>query len=143
MPLRGRANDYQSQSVTTERETDAELVKQLAAHACAQGLKLAGEGGLLQRFTKVVIESALEGEMDDHLGYGKHERAGRGGEDGEISRSGNARDGVRAKKLLTDIGPVDIEVQRDRDASFEPVIFIDAINVMIRDGQVANRPIYV
>ncbi|MBA3489553.1 MAG: hypothetical protein H0T78_08415, partial [Longispora sp.] len=42
-----------------------------------------------------------------------------------------------------DIGPVDIEVQRDRDASFEPVIFIDAINVMIRDGQVANRPIYV
>ncbi|MBG6138469.1 transposase-like protein [Longispora fulva] len=183
---------------------DAQLVRQLADRARAEGLQLTGEGGLLARLTKVVIESALEGEMDDHLGYGKHERAGRS----------NARNGTRAKKVLTEAGPVEIVVPRDRDASFEPkivkkrqrrlsgvddlvislsakglttgeisahlaeiygaevsrdtisvitdrvldgmadwqsrpldsvypVLFIDCVNVKVRDGSVANRPIYV
>jgi putative transposase len=58
---------------------DERLVRQLAARARAEGLKLTGEGGLLARLTKVVVESALEGEMDDHLGYGKHDPAGRNG----------------------------------------------------------------
>jgi transposase-like protein len=38
-----------------------------------RGLKLAGEGGLLAHLTKRVVESALEGELDDHLGYGTHD----------------------------------------------------------------------
>jgi putative transposase len=40
---------------------------------------LTGEGGLLQQLRKVVVESSLEGELGDHLGYGKHDRVGRNG----------------------------------------------------------------
>jgi len=185
---------------------DEQLARQLAERARAEGLSLTGPGGLLGRLTKVVLESALEGEMDAHLGYRKHDPAGDG--------SGNSRNGRRAKTVLTDVGPVAVSVPRDRDASFEPaivakrqrrlggiddmvislvakglttgevqahlaeiygaqvsrdtistitdrvldgladwqsrpldhvyaVLFLDAIYVKIRDGQVANRPIYV
>jgi transposase-like protein len=69
---------------------------------------------LLTRLTKVVIESAMEGEMDDHLGYGKHDPAGRNG--------GNSRNGSRPKTVLTGAGPVEIEVPRDRESSFGPVM---------------------
>jgi putative transposase len=188
------------------RAADEELARQLAERARAEGLSLTGPGGLLGRLTKVVLESALEGEMDAHLGYGKHDPAGRDG--------GNSRNGHRGKTVLTGTGPVQIDVPRDRDASFEPaivakrqrrlagvddmvislvakglttgevtahlaeiygaqvsretisnitdrvldgladwqarpldpvyaVLFLDAIHVKIRDGQVANRPIYV
>lgn len=185
---------------------DQELVGRLVAQAREQGLDLTGEGGLLQQLTKRVLESALEGEITDHLGRDRHERAGEGG--------GNVRNGHRSKTVTTEVGPVEIDVPRDRDATFEPkivrkrqrrltgvdemvlslsakglthgeisahlaevygasvskqtistitdkvidgmvewqnrpldsvypVIFLDAIQVKIRDGQVANRPIYV
>jgi Transposase, Mutator family len=52
--------------------------------------------------------------MSDHLGYGKHDPAGRNG--------GNSRNGTRTKTVATEIGPVEIEVPRDRDGSFEPAI---------------------
>ncbi|MEU8125575.1 IS256 family transposase [Spirillospora sp. NPDC049024] len=183
------------------------MVGQLVAQAREQGLELTGEGGLLAQLTKQVLESALEGEIADHLGYDRHERAG--GEGG-----GNSRNGHRSKTVTTEVGPVEIQVPRDRDASFEPkivrkrqrrltgvdemvlslsakglthgeisahlaevygasvskqtistitdkvidgmvewqnrpldpvypVVFLDAVQVKIRDGQVANRPIYV
>jgi putative transposase len=185
---------------------ELELAKQLAERARGEGLALTGPGGLLGRLTKVVLEGALEGEMDAHLGNAKHDPAGRYG--------GNSRNGHRSKTVLTEAGPVEIAVPRDRDASFEPeivakrqrrltgvddlvislvakglttgevqarlaeaygaevsrdtistitdrvldglaewqsrpldavyaVLFIDVINVKIRDGQVANRPTYV
>jgi putative transposase len=185
---------------------DEQVLRELTERARAGGLKLSGPGGLLGKLTKMVIEGALEGELDDHLGYGKHEPEGRDG--------GNSRNGRRVKTVLTDTGPVEISVPRDRDSSFEPrivakrqrrltgvdemvislsakglthgeiaahlaevygaevskqtittitdrvmegmaewqsrpldpvyaVVFIDAINVKIREGQVANRPIYV
>jgi hypothetical protein len=59
-----------------------------------------------------VLESALEGELDDHLGYAKHDPAGRNGE--------NSRNGRRGKTVLTEVGPVEVAVPRDRDGSFEP-----------------------
>jgi Transposase, Mutator family len=93
---------------------DERLVRQLVDRARSEGLKLTGEGGLLARLTKVVVESALEGEMDDHLGYGKHDPVGRDG--------GNSRNGARSKTLVTEAGPVEIEVPRDRESFFEPVI---------------------
>jgi putative transposase len=185
---------------------DEQLIKQLTDRARAEGLQLTGEGGLLSRLTKTVLESALEGELDDHLGYAKHDPAGRNGE--------NSRNGTRGKTVLTEVGPIEIAVPRDRDGTFEPklvrkhqrrltgvedlvislsakglttgeiaahlaevygaevskqtisaitdrvlegmaewqsrpldavypVIFIDCVNVKIRDGNVANRPIYV
>ena len=52
---------------------DEQLLRELTERARAGGLKLTGEGGLLGKLTKMVVEGALEGELDDHLGYGKHE----------------------------------------------------------------------
>ena len=62
----------------------------------------------------MVVEGALEGEPDDHLGYGKHDPAGRDG--------GNARNGHRAKTVITDTGPVRSACRGTGDASFEPKI---------------------
>ncbi|MGH3182054.1 MAG: IS256 family transposase [Streptosporangiaceae bacterium] len=183
---------------------DEQVLRELTERARTDGLKLTGEGGLLGRLTKMIIEGAVEGELDDHLGYAKHDPEGRDG--------GNSRNGYRDRTVITDTGPVEISVPRDRDSSFEPaiaakrqrrltgvddmvislsakgpthgeisahlaeiygaevsratitaitdrvmegladwqsrpldplyaVIFIDAINVKIREGQVANRPI--
>jgi putative transposase len=93
---------------------DEQLVAQLVSRAKAGGLALTGEGGVLAQLTKRLLESALEGEITDHLGYDKHDPAGRG--------TGNSRNGTRSKTVLTDVGPVQIDVPRDRDASFEPKI---------------------
>ena len=183
-----------------------ELAQQLLAQAKADGVELVGPNGLLNQLTANVLETALEAEMDEHLGYEKHQVEGRG--------SGNSRNGRRAKTVLTEIGPVQIQVPRDIDSSFDPqivkkrqrrltgvdeiilslsakglttgetsahfddvygasvsketiskitdkvlaemaewagrpldpvypVLFIDAIHVKVRDGQVTNRPIYV
>src|SRR3569833_550112 len=188
------------------KPVDQRLGDELVGRAQAEGVLLTGEGGLLQQLTKRLLDSALEGETTDHLGYDKHDPAGR--------NTGNSRNGTRAKTVLTDVGPVELEVPRDRNGSFEPkivakrqkrltgvdemvislaakglttgeiaahlaqvygaqvsrqtistitgkviegmtewpnrpldvvypVIFIDAVHVKIRDGQVANRPIYL
>ena len=182
-----------------------ELAQQLLAQAKEQGIDLVGPDGLLNRLTKNVLETALEAEMDEHLGYEKHDVSGRG--------SGNSRNGTRTKTVLTEIGPVEIDVPRDTGSTFDPqivkkrqrrltgvdeivlslsakglttgeiaahfaevfgarvskdtisritekvigemtewqnrpldrvypVLFIDAIHVKVRDGQVANRPVY-
>ena len=66
---------------------DEQLVRELTERARTGGLKLTGEGGLLGKLTKMVIEGALEGEMDNHLGYSKHAPEGRD--------SGNSRNGYR------------------------------------------------
>jgi putative transposase len=180
------------------------LAEQLLAQAKEQGMELVGSNGLLNQLTKNVLETALDAEMAEHLGYDKHDPVGRG--------SGNSRNGTRAKTVLTEIGPVEIDVPRDTNSSFEPqivkkrqrrltgideivlsltakglttgevaahfadvygatvsmdtisritdevvaemgewcnrplesvypVVFIDAINVKVRDGQVTNRPV--
>src|SRR3954453_8711141 len=93
---------------------DEQLIDRLVGRARAEGLVLTGEGGLLAQLTKRLVESALEGELTDHLGYGKHDADGRDG--------GNSRNGRRSKTVLTEVGPVEIDVPRDRDASFEPKI---------------------
>jgi putative transposase len=51
--------------------------KELVRQARAQGVALTGPGGLLKALTKTVIETALEEEMAEHLGYDKHDPAGR------------------------------------------------------------------
>jgi putative transposase len=183
-----------------------QLAAQLVEQARAEGVDLVGPDGLLTGLTKTVLETALEAELSDHLGYDKHDRAGRNG--------GNSRNGIRTKTVLTQVGPVQVDVPRDRDGTFEPVIvrkrqrrldgidqivlsltarglttgeiaahfddvygakvskdtisritdkvleemtewqnrpldrvypviFIDALVVKVRDGQVTNRPIYV
>ena len=93
---------------------DEQLLRELTEQARTGGLKMTSEGGLLGKLTKMVVEGALEGELDDHLGYGKHDPEGRNGS--------NSRNGRRAKTVLTETGPVEISVPRDRDSSFEPRI---------------------
>ncbi|MEU2131068.1 transposase, partial [Streptomyces sp. NPDC018352] len=66
---------------------DDRLIDELVGRAQAEGLQLTGEGGLLQQLTKRLLESALEGEITDHLGYDKHDPAGKNG--------GNSRNGTR------------------------------------------------
>lgn len=182
------------------------LAEELLERSRAEGLRLVGPDGLLAGITKAVLETALETELSDHLGYDKGDPAGRGGS--------NARNGHGSKTVHTDLGPVRIKVPRDRAGTFTPqlvptharriggfdeailslyakglttgeiqahlgevygaevsrdlvsrvtdavndeltgwrnrpldrvyaVCFIDAIVVKIRDGAVANRPVYV
>ena len=185
---------------------NAAVIRQLVLQAKGAGMDITGPSGLLKQITKMVIESALDEEMSEHLGYDKHAVEGRDG--------GNPRNGTRSKTVVTDtVGKVRINVPRARDGSFEPqllkkhqrrlgdldamvlslyaeglttgevsahlaevygasvskdtvsritdrvvgemqawlarslekvyaVIFIDAIVVKVRDGQVRNRPFY-
>ncbi len=73
-----------------------------------------GEQGLLKQLTKAVLERAMQAELTDHLGYEKHEPAGK--------NSGNSRNGKSRKTLKGDFGELPIEIPRDRNASFEPLI---------------------
>ena len=93
---------------------DDDLADQLLEKAQAEGAELLGPDGLLSQLTKAVLERALAEEMTGHLGYEKHDPAGRG--------SGNSRNGTTPKTLLTDVGAVDLAVPRDRNGSFEPQI---------------------
>lgn len=193
-------------SMTTDTVDQKQLAEQLLEQAKEQNVELVGPDGLLSQLTKNVLETALDAEMTEHLGYEKHDPAGRG--------SGNSRNGTRSKTVLTEIGPVEIEVPRDIASTFEPqivrkrqrrltgvdeivlsltarglttgeiaahfqevygarvskdtisritekvtqemtewlnrplekvypVIFIDAMVVKVRDGQVVNKPVYV
>jgi len=70
---------------------DQELADQLLARAQAEGVELLGPEGLLSQVTKAVLERALAEELTEHLGYEKHDPAGRG--------SGNSRNGRTAKTL--------------------------------------------
>jgi transposase-like protein len=187
---------------SAEEQAAAELVRL----AREQGLSLTGPDGLLKQLTRTVLETALNEELTEHLGYEKHDPAGVG--------AGNIRNGTRPKTVLTEnTGPVTIEVPRDRAGTFEPqivkkrqrrlsgvdeivlslyakglttgeisahfaeiygasvsketisritdkvieemndwqhrpldavyaAVFIDAVVVKVRDGQVANRPFY-
>ncbi|GGY10210.1 hypothetical protein GCM10010358_73450 [Streptomyces minutiscleroticus] len=94
--------------------TDEQLIAMLVDRVRNEGLQLTGEGGLLQMLAKRVLESALEGEITDHVGYEKHDPAGK--------NNGNSRNGTRAKTVLTDVGPVEVRVPRDTAGTFEPQI---------------------
>jgi putative transposase len=99
-------------------EPSAEEVaaKELVRQAKEQGLSLTGPDGLLKLFTKNVLETALNEEMTEHLGHEKN-RAEEGRE------STNVRNGTRPKTVLTEAtGHVQLDVPRDRDGSFDPVI---------------------
>jgi putative transposase len=70
--------------------------------------------GLLKQFTKAVVERAMEAEMNEHLGYEKHDPAG--------ANSGNSRNGFTRKTLTGEFGEMEIATPRDRNGEFEPRI---------------------
>lgn len=102
----------ESAAAVSTQAVDDQLIDELVSRAQAKGLQLTGEGGLLQQLTKRLLQSALECEMTNHLGYDKHDPAGKDG--------GNSRNGKRSKTMLTDAGPVKIAVPHNRVGSFEP-----------------------
>ena len=59
------------------RLTDMQIAEQLVEQAKADGVELVGPGGLLNGLTRTVLETALEVEMSEHLGYDKHDAVGR------------------------------------------------------------------
>ena len=69
-------------------------------------------GTLTQQLIKLTVETALNAEMDEHLGYEKHAPQGRG--------TGNNRNGYSTKRLKGQHGEVTIQAPRDRNSSFEP-----------------------
>jgi len=75
---------------------------------------LIGENGLLKQLTKRLLERAMQAEMTDHLGYAKNDPVGK--------NTGNSRNGSYRKKLKGEFGELDLEVPRDRNASFDPLI---------------------
>src|SRR5581483_7142567 len=93
------------------REIRDELVDQLLAGR--EGPEaITGPDGLLKQLTKRVVERAVSAELSGHLGY----------ELGEEPPAGqpNRRNGLSSKTLITEHGPVEVELPRDRDGSFEP-----------------------
>jgi putative transposase len=75
---------------------------------------LMGKGGILKQLTKALMESAMGAELTNHLGYEKGDRASK--------KAGNHRNGSSKKTLIGEDGPVEIEVPRDREGTFEPQI---------------------
>ena len=68
--------------------------------------------GFLAQLQKRGLEAILNGELDAHLGYDKHEK----------STTSNSRNGYSSKKVKTSFGESEIQVPRDREASFNPMI---------------------
>jgi hypothetical protein len=89
--------------------------RELVKAARDRGVALTGPDGLLKALTKTVVETALDEEMSDPLGYDKHAVEGRHRE--------NSRNGKRPKTIVTEAaGDVQIEVPRDRDGTFTPQV---------------------
>ena len=76
--------------------------------------QITGQNGLIQQLTKMIIETAMNAEMTDHLGYEKSEKS-------SVS-TGNYRNGKSSKKVITSNGEIEIEIPRDRNGEFEPQI---------------------
>jgi transposase-like protein len=88
--------------------------EELVARAREEGVALTGEGGLLTDLMRHVLQTGLEVEMADHLGY-ERGQAPPGG-------VGNARNGAYDKRVSTEIGEVELRVPRDRQGTFEPMV---------------------
>ena len=98
-----------------KREKDAldTIIDQLDLDGVTQD-ELFGEGGLVKALTSRILNKALEAEMDNHLGYEKHSSVG--------DLTGNNRNGYSNKKVLTRDQEVELNIPRDRNGEFTPVI---------------------
>ena len=92
-----------------------EIIKELLKDVDFKKLtpeQITGQNGLIQQLTKRIVETAMNAEMTDHLGYEKHEKL--------AEPTGNYRNGKSSKKVITNNGEVEIEIPRDRNGEFEP-----------------------
>lgn len=88
--------------VELDEDEKQQIAQRLVDQAKEQGVDLVGPGGLLTGLTRTVLETALEEEISEHLGYDKHDPVGRNGQ--------NSRNGTRSETVLTEVGPVEIDV---------------------------------
>ncbi len=87
--------------------------KELEAFAkeAAKGIKTPEDlNEFSQMLKKITVEAALNAEMDEHLGYEKHQK----------STSSNSRNGKSSKRVKTEDGEFELDTPRDREGSFEP-----------------------
>jgi putative transposase len=110
MPRKKKSNPPSEATSAAEPKIPKELLDQLITGPITQG----EFESIFRALKKAVIERAMSAEMNEHLGY-KH---------GEPKPAGqtNQRNGTSGKTVITDDGAVDIEVPRDREGSFEPLI---------------------
>jgi len=81
------------------------------AQAAAKNIKTEADlNEFRQMLTKITVETALNAELDDHLGFDKHEQ----------SDADNSRNGYTSKTLQTEDGQFELDTPRDRGGSFEP-----------------------
>jgi putative transposase len=99
--------DTMTDVVNPRKAAPDSVAAQLIAQARAEGVSLVGPGSPLAAWTKQVLETALEAELDEHLGYEHSDRDGKLG-----AETGNERNGTRAKTVHTELGPVRLEVPR-------------------------------
>ena len=90
-----------------------EWAETLVARSRAEGVDLVGADGLLTALLRTVLQTGMEVELAEHLGYERNDPAGRG--------SGNSRNGYSAKTVATEIGDIELKIPRDRNATFEPL----------------------
>ena len=110
MPRKKKTNAPSEAQPAAEPKIPKELLDQLITGPITQG-----EFETIYRaLKKAIIERAMSAEMTEHLGY-KH------GEPRPVGQT-NQRNGTSGKTVLTDDGPVDIDVPRDREGSYEPLI---------------------
>jgi putative transposase len=89
-----------------------ETAKQLVSLLSEECRSLGDVQDMLKNLFKGTIETMLEGEMDEHLGYEKHSIVG--------NNSGNSRNGYGRKTIKSELGETEIRVPRDRNGEFEP-----------------------
>jgi transposase-like protein len=100
-----------------KEKKEKDIIDQLLDNINFRGLtqdEVVGQGGLIKQLTGRILQRALDAEMTEHLGYEKNSNAG--------DNSGNSRNGYTEKTVLLENQSTAIEVPRDRNGSFEPVI---------------------
>jgi putative transposase len=112
VPMPGGGRDVAIRDLLSDEVLD--LLAERSKDEAGQ-LRLTGEGSMLGQLVKAVLERALEAELTAHLGYGKHDAAG--------NNSGNSRNGRgKGKTVQTGVGPIRLQVPRDRAGTFAPVL---------------------
>ncbi len=109
--------DVPSEPLTPEQRAVNELVeagfvKDLWTRIEPGELQLSGPGGFIPALLKAALEAGLQVELADYLGYDKGDPAGRG--------SSNVRNGTTPKTVLSEGGPVPLDIPRDRAGTFDP-----------------------
>jgi transposase-like protein len=96
---------------------EKDIIDQILDNIDFKGLtqdEVVGQDGLIKMLSGKILQRALEAEMTDHLGYEKNSNAG--------DNNGNSRNGYTEKTVLLENGKTSIDVPRDRNGTFEPII---------------------